>query len=75
MTNPRDYWTAYVEQNGGPVGVSKRLSIPYSTIAAVCNGSRGIGRRMALRMASADPLLDAGKLALVDSIQPASEAA
>lgn len=75
MTNPRDYWNHYVEQNGGPVGVAARLGIPYSTIAGVCNGSRGIGRRLALRMASADPLLDAGKLALVDSIQPSSEAA
>jgi hypothetical protein len=69
MTNPRDYWNTYVEQNGGPIGVATRLSIPYSTIACVCNGTRGIGRRLAIRMATADPMLDAGKLALVHPIE------
>ena len=68
---PRDYWNHYVEQHGGPTGVAARLAIPYSTIAGVCNGSRGIGRRLALRMASVDPMLDAGKLALVDAQPPA----
>jgi hypothetical protein len=67
MTDPRAYWATYVEQNGGAVRVAARLAIPYSTVAAVCNGSRGIGRRLAVRMAKADPMLDPGRLALVGS--------
>lgn len=75
MSDPRAYWAHYVEQNGGPTGVAARLGIPYSTIAAVCNGNRGIGRKLAVRMAKADPLLDAGRLALVGSIPCDSKAA
>ena len=75
MTDPRDYWSHYVEQNGGPVGVSERLAIPYSTVACICNGSRGIGRALAHRMAKADPMLDAGRLALVGPVRADSEAA
>lgn len=58
----RNYWNHYVEQVGGPTAVAAKLEIPYSTIAGVCNGSRGIGHRLAQRMAKADPLLDAQKL-------------
>lgn len=61
----RDYWNHYVEQQGGPVAVAARLTIPYSTIAGICNGSRGIGHGLAERMAAADPLLDAGRLVWV----------
>ncbi|NLA68294.1 MAG: helix-turn-helix transcriptional regulator [Gammaproteobacteria bacterium] len=56
--SPRDYWAKYVADNGGPAAVAAALNIPYSTIAGVCNGSRGIGRRLAQRMADADPSLD-----------------
>lgn len=56
--SPRDYWANYVAKNGGPASVAAALNIPYSTIAGVCNGSRGIGRRLAQRMADADPSLD-----------------
>jgi len=55
---PREYWSHYVEVNGGPARVAERLNIPLSTIAGVCNGSRGIGRQLAERMAEADPMLD-----------------
>lgn len=58
----RTYWNHYVEQNDGPVGVHKKLRIPYSTIAGICNGSRGIGHDLAQRMVKADPLLDLSKL-------------
>jgi hypothetical protein len=69
MACTRDYWINYVEQNGGPSGVAAKLGIPYSTIAGVCNGSRGIGRRLAIRMATADPTLDAGRLSLVGALR------
>lgn len=71
----RKYWDTYVSQHDGPVGVSARLSIPYSTIAGICNGSRGIGRGLAARMAKADPLLDANKLVWVRALRAPREAA
>lgn len=54
----RTYWNTYVERNNGPVGVASLLDLPYSTVAGICNGSRGIGRRLAQRMSARDPLLD-----------------
>lgn len=65
----RDYWNHYVEQVGGPAAVSAKLDVAYSTIAGICNGSRGIGHRLAERLAKADPLLDAGKLVWVRAIK------
>lgn len=70
----RNYWTHYVEQQGGAVAVSAKLSIPYSTIAGICNGSRGIGHRLAQRMAAADPILDQAKLVWVRAIKPDGDA-
>lgn len=61
----RDYWNHYVETHGGPAGVASHLGIPYSTIAGIHNGSRGIGHRLAERMAGVDPMLDAAKLVWV----------
>lgn len=55
---PNQYWEHYVEVNGGPTRVSERLGIPFPTIAAVCNGTRGIGKNLATRMHQADPMLD-----------------
>lgn len=66
---PRDYWNQYVERHGGPAGVSIKMRVPYSTIAAICNGSRGIGRRLAQRMAEADPSLDPTVLVWVTARQ------
>lgn len=54
----RAVWDHYVDRHDGPAEVAKRLDIPYSTIAGICNGSRGIGKNLAKRMASKDPLLD-----------------
>lgn len=65
----RDFWMHYVNQHGGPSGVSARLGIPYPTIAAVCNGNRGIGHALAKRMAQADPMLDASRLVWVRPIK------
>lgn len=61
----REYWNHYVTENGGPNGVAAKLRIPYSTIAGICNGNRGIGHRLAERMAAADQLLDAKRLVWV----------
>jgi len=63
----RAYWNSYVERNDGPTGVAARLGIPYPTIAAVCNGSRGIGRSLASRMAERDPMLDPRVLVWVEA--------
>ena len=64
---PRTYWNQYTERHGGPAGVASRLAIPYSTIAGVCNGSRGIGRGLAKRMAESDPELDESVLVWVEA--------
>ena len=61
----RTYWNAYVDRHEGPAAVAQRLGIPYSTIAAVCNGSRGIGKKLAQRMADKDRDLDPKVLVLV----------
>lgn len=62
---PRAYWKNYVEKHGGPTGAAQHLDIPYPTIAAVCNGRRGIGHRLAKQMIAADPELDASVLVWV----------
>lgn len=54
----RSYWNAYVEKCGGLQITAARLNTPYSTIACISNGSRGIGRSLATRFAEADPELD-----------------
>lgn len=64
---PKTYWNAYAKKHGGPSGLSRRLGIPYSTLAGICNGSRGIGRRLAQRMAAADPDLDVTILVWVNA--------
>jgi len=64
---PREYWNSYVELHGGAASVSKRLGIPYPTIASICNGSRGIGRVTARRMVEADPMLDSSMLLWVEA--------
>lgn len=74
-TTPRMYWDEYVHRNGGPAGVSAKLSVPYSTIAGICNGSRGIGRALAERMADADAELDARVLVWVRRVDTDKQAA
>jgi len=61
-SSERPYWDAYVSGCGGAKAVSDKLGIPYPTIAGICNGNRGIGRKLACRMAAADPLLDVNRL-------------
>lgn len=63
--NPRSYWQDYVTRSGGLTAAAAKLGIPYATLAAVSNGRRGIGRRLAQQMASVDPTLDASVLVWV----------
>jgi hypothetical protein len=72
---PRTYWQNYVDSHGGPTGVAERLGIPYTTIASITNGWRGIGRKLALRMVAADPSLDPAVLAFVAATKPANDPA
>lgn len=65
----RSYWYDYVRERGGRIATADHLSLPYSTVAGICNGSRGIGRDLAERMAQADPLLDANILIWVRPIK------
>lgn len=69
MDNAREYWNAYVERCGGIGAVSEQLKTPYSTIAGICNGSRGIGRELARRFSEADPMLDASRLLWVTPLK------
>jgi hypothetical protein len=43
----RKHWDRFVAKNGGIVGTADLLKMPYSTIASICNGTRGIGHEMA----------------------------
>lgn len=70
MDDPRAYWDAYVERCGGVIATAERLKTPYSTVAGICNGSRGIGRSLAKRFAQADPMLDASRLLWVTKTRP-----
>lgn len=65
----RSYWNHYVERTGGLNAVAARLDTPYSTIACIHNGSRGIGRSLARRFAEADPLLDENVLIWVRPVK------
>jgi plasmid maintenance system antidote protein VapI len=62
---PRTYFDNYVAKHGAMAAVAERLGVPYPTLAAVCNGQRGIGHKLAQRMAEADPSLDASVLVWV----------
>lgn len=74
--DPRDYFLAYIENCGGRTQASRRLGIPYATIAAVCNGTRGIGKELAARMAQGSGgLLDPNRLIWVRPIRRDGEAA
>ena len=63
--DPRAYWNGYVERSGGIQATAERLRTPYSTIACICNGSRGIGRKLARRFAAVDKSLDENVLVWV----------
>lgn len=60
--DPRDYLRAYIEAKGGIAATASHLGMPYSTLAAINNGTRGVSPKTAKRMAQADPLLEANRL-------------
>ena len=59
---PREYLVEYVERNGGAPECARRLEIPYSTLAAIINGQRGISAQMADRMHKSDPMIDRNQI-------------
>jgi plasmid maintenance system antidote protein VapI len=63
--SPREYLAEYVERAGGAPECARKLGLPYSTLAAICNGQRGISPAMAERMNKADPMLDRNTLVWV----------
>lgn len=65
----RAYWSEYVRRHDGIAATAAHLDLPYSTVAGICNGSRGIGRSLAQRMAAKDALLDAKVLVWVRPIR------
>lgn len=65
---PRTYWNKYVKRQGGVSRTADALGVPYSTVAGICNGSRGIGRVLAKRMAAADSGLDESVLIWVEAV-------
>jgi hypothetical protein len=70
----REYLRAYISRFSSLVAAASHLGIPYPTFASVCNGTRGIGHDLALRMVAADPSLDASVLIWVRPIKPGAEA-
>lgn len=71
--NAREYWNAYVENTGGIGATATKLGAPYSTVAGICNGNRGIGHKLAQRFAEADPMLDAARLVWVRPTKSAND--
>lgn len=71
---PRDYLRAYIDRHGGVPATAERLGMPYSSLAAISNGTRGVSPKTAKRMASADPLLDANRLVWIRPIPRTSAA-
>lgn len=76
VTHPdgREYLRAYISRFSNLVAVASHLGIPYPTFASVCNGTRGIGHDLALRMAAADPSLDASILVWVRPLKAGEQA-
>lgn len=69
----RTYFLTFVERMGGRKAAALKLGIPYVTIASVCNGHRGIGKRLAERMHIASGgELDAARLIWVKPIPRAA---
>lgn len=57
--DPREQLRIYVQGIGGCPAASKKMGIPYSTLAAILNGTRGVGRNMACKL----EISSAGRLA------------
>jgi hypothetical protein len=66
----RAYFTDYVRRQGGLYAAAKKLKTPYSSLAAIANGGRGIGYALADRFCRADRTLDASLLVWVRPTKP-----
>jgi plasmid maintenance system antidote protein VapI len=65
----RDYFTTYIDRNGGLSVAARALGIPRPTLSSIYYGQKGVGPRTARRMAEVDPMLDEGKLMLVRAVE------
>lgn len=72
---PRTYWNTYVERVGGLPKLAAESGIPYSTLAGINNGHRGVGRELAQRLCDHDPMLDKGLLLQIEASRADGEAA
>lgn len=66
----RDYLNTYIERHGGVPQTARFLGLPYSTLASIVNGTRGVTPKMARRMAEADPILDPNRLVWIRAKSP-----
>lgn len=73
--DPRDYLLAYIDREGGIPQVAIKLGMAYPTLAAICNGHRGISPKMAERMQRADPILDRNRLVWIRATKAEKKAA
>lgn len=73
--DPRDYLLAYIDREGGIPQVAMKLGMAYPTLAAICNGHRGISPKMAERMQRADPILDRNRLVWIRATKAEKKAA
>lgn len=48
--DPRTELLAYVESCGGREAAAEKLGLPYPTLCSICNGTRGVSRKMAQRL-------------------------
>lgn len=51
--DPRSPLLQYIDACGGKPQAAKVLDLPYSTLAAICNGTRGVGKDLARRLEEA----------------------
>lgn len=48
--DPREPLIAFINTFEGRPQAAEKLGIPYSTLAAICNGTRGVGKDLAQRL-------------------------
>lgn len=67
---PREYLAHYVKTVDGAPNAARKLGIAYSTLNNILAGHRGVSPRLAQRMVSHEPLLDANRLVWIRRERP-----